>query len=516
MKDKLLLMITLLAIVFAAGCMTLLSPADKIEPLPPLGKPDYGEIDYFDGEVLVRAASLGELEEAIGALDSHLLKEYKGIGWYLISVPAGQDVLTFIDDLEALPQIALAEPNMSWQIPPLVDDEDEKIILGSGTDYAPANLAATDFDKLWGMRNIKADQVWDITTGNEKVIVAVVDTGLALNHPEFAGHNIIAPWTPVGDGGGVGDFHGHGSHVTGTAAANGRKGNLAGVVWDCPIMPIRVMNREGSIANSWLGEAMIYIADYVVENPEYRAVVNMSIGGRGYSFMLKDAIDYAFERGVLLVTAAGNDYKRVMSFPGAYNGVVCVAASTQADRKAEFSTVGSWVSVAAPGVDIWSVRSSGGYVMNQGTSMASPHVCGAAALLLSQNPALTPLQIKNQLEASARPNSQGFTFDDEMGSGIIDCVALLGEMQPMRYGSLHVKTNITDTANYNYGLITVFDEAGQMAYFGSTGQDGSHKFNAILPGHYSVTLSHDRKIQGREEVYIEAGKLDYEIEFIID
>ncbi len=512
MKNKLLFIVLSIVIILAAGCASLFLPADKIDNLPPIGKPDYSDLDYFADEVLVRASSAERLALAIDALDSRIIKDYSKIGWYLLSVPAGQDVLTFIDDLEALPEIALAEPNMCWGVPPLFE-EDEKIIVDSESDLGLANLAATDFDKLWGMRNIKADQVWDITTGSDKVIVAIIDTGLALGHPEFVGHEIIAPWTPINDGGGVEDVHGHGSHVTGTAAANGRSGSLAGVVWDCPIMPIRVMNREGSIANSWLAEAMIYIADYVIANPEYRAVVNMSIGGRGYSFMLKDAIDYAFDNGVLLVTAAGNDYKRVMSFPGAYNGVVCVSASTPTDGKAAFSTVGSWVSVAAPGVKIWSVRASGGCVMNQGTSMASPHVCGAAALLLSQNPTLTPLEIKNQLEATARSNAQGFTFDDEMGFGIIDCVALLGDLQPMRYGSLHVKTSITETANYEYGLITIFDETGKMVYFGSTGRDGSHKFNAILPGKYTVTLSHNREIRGQEEICIEAGNLDYEIEF---
>ncbi len=241
----------------------------------------------------------------------------------------------------------------------------------------------------------------------------------------------------------------------------------------------------------------------------------MSLSGRGYSFFFKDAIDYAFEAGVLLVAASGNDSKRVLSYPSAYNGVVSVAASTGQDGKAKFSNSGFWNSVAAPGVRILSAyptyETPAGqepYVELQGTSMASPHVCGAVALLLSRYPNLTPLELINQLEATARPGQYGDGFSEELGYGIINCEALLGDLQPMRYGGLRVETNIAGPAedSVQYGLITVYDESGRMVYFGATGEDGNHNFNAMLAGTYTVTLSFEDRVHTREIVTIDPGE----------
>ncbi len=255
---------------------------------------------------------------------------------------------------------------------------------------------------------------------------------------------------------------------------------------------------------SYLADAMIYVADFVKENPQYKAVINMSIGGRGYSYSFKDAIDYAFDAGVLLVTSAGNDYKKVISFPAAYNGVVSVAASTPFNKKADFSTSGFWNSVAAPGVRIWSTyptyfTGSIGYIEMQGTSMASPHVCGAAALLLSEHFDLTPLEVKNQLEQTTRPGFYGSGYSEKLGHGIIDVEALLGDLKPMQYGSLKVETDVV------FGRVTVFNEAGNMAYFGATGEEGVYNFYAMLPGIYDVTLSYEGKIHDQKRVTIKAN-----------
>ena len=141
-------------------------------------------------------------------------------------------------------------------------------------------------------------------------------------------------------------------------------------------MPVRVMDSDYTIWTGYLTDAMLHLGDYAEAHPEKRIVANMSIGGRGYSFAFKDAIDYAAERGVLLVTSAGNDYMRVISYPGAYNGVVTVSHPRRGDEKADFSTMGWWNSVAAPGVNIYSTVTGGGYESWQGTSMASPFVWG--------------------------------------------------------------------------------------------------------------------------------------------
>ena len=172
--------------------------------------------------------------------------------------------------------------------------------------------------------------------------------------------------------------------------------------------------------------------------------------------------------------------------------MVSVAASTPTDEKADFSTLGHWNSVAAPGVKILSTYPddfSNGYSYLQGTSMASPYVCGAAALLLAEHPDLTPVEVKNQLEQTASGN--GFT--EELGYGVIDLEKMLGSLKPMQYGSLDVETNIISTDDTGFigtGVITVFDSNGVLVAHGTTEEDGNHTFWALKPGDYTVSLSY--------------------------
>ncbi len=529
MKKRFLLITVLATVALLIGCSSILpqvlpdpdnSPDKGFIQVPVTGKVSYDGLDYADNEVLVRAVSAEALQEALDGLTGYIIEEYDDIGWYLVSVPVGVTPLAFIDELEEAKGIILAEPNLFWEIPPLYEDNLRD--PDYGFPVAPkSDLAAEDYKLLWGMRNINADKVWDEYTGNERVIVAIIDTGLDCDHPEFASSKIVGEMDMTGEEMPRIDLHGHGTHVTGTAAADGRTGKVAGVVWDCSIMPIRVMNAGGGIATNWLGKGMRHVADYLAANPDDydAAVVNMSIGGRGYSYFFKDCIDYAFEKNVLLVTAAGNDSKRVLSYPSAYNGVVCVAATKPNDMKASFSTTGKWNSVGAPGVSIWSTV-PGGYGSMQGTSMASPHVCGAAALLLSKDPDLTPIEVKNRLEATVREGGYGPDYSEEVGYGIIDCEALLSDDPvDMKYGSLKVKTGVPEDVEgtYEYGYVTVFgltdtDEVNSWAYFGSTGKDGIHMFNALLEGKYLVTLSYKDKIHAQEIVEIQAGDFDLEIE----
>lgn len=484
-------LLSLILVLIFSGC-SLTDSKNELKPLPATGKPVYDNMDFNGGEILIKINSQQGLEEVLEGYGAKILHNYESLDWLMVTVPDNFSALDFLKKLEEEEQILFAEPNLNWYLP------EPESRLGFVQKGAPAR----DYEKLWAMEAIKAPEAWEVTTGASNIIVAIVDTGLDLDHPEFREQTIIAPYNATGDSWleDVQDVHGHGSHVAGTAAANGRQGQLAGVVWDSPIMPVRVMDRNGQILSGYLAEAITYIADFIIANPQYRAVINMSIGGRGYSYLLKDALDYAYEAGILLVAAAGNDYKRVMAYPAAYNGVVSVAASTPFGEKAEFSSLGHWNSVAAPGVSIWSAiptyfaNTDQAYSYMEGTSMAAPHVCGALALLLASNPSLSPLEIKNQVEETARPGK----FTEELGYGIIDCQALLGPLAEMKYGSLNVETDLV------YGLVTVFDQEGQMRYFGATGKGKNHYFPAILPGSYRVTLSYGNLIQDIKEVEIRA------------
>lgn len=436
---------------------------------------DYSALDYNPGEVLVKTTDFAELEAFAQEHGGAVLQTWPEIRWALVS---GVAELEFIEAVRKTASVVVAEPNMMYELPE--PPTDTRVLSAD-------ELEAEDYDKQWGLDTIQAPTAWDITTGDPNVVVAIVDTGVNTFHPEFADTVWVGPHDVTGEGLEMWDIQGHGTHVAGIAAADGRTGKMAGVVWDSPIMPIKVMDLDGMIWTQYLIDAMLYMGDYAEEHG-VRIVANMSIGGRGYSVAFKDAIDYAAERGVLLVTSAGNSYRRIISYPSAYNGVVSVAASTPHDTKADFSSEGWWNAVAAPGVMIWSTYIHGpdypfgnAFAFLQGTSMASPFVAGAAALLLAEQPHLTPLEIKNQIEQTAR----GGSFSEALGHGILDTAALLGPLEPMTYGSLDVATNVPD-----YGLVTVMHaNSNTLAAYGTTGADGGHRFWAMRPGSYNVVLS---------------------------
>lgn len=503
MKRIYALVLVLLALALGAGCgNNLVNQVVQNDPTAYLF--NYDGMSYSSTTVLIKVESSAALESVTKAKGLAILKDWTDrIGWALISVPQGKDISNFVKHLRSQQGVLLAEPNFRYEIDPLED--------GMAT-RAVANVDG--YELQWGFKNIRAEEAWDITTGSPDVIVAVVDTGVDITRPEFA-DKIIAPRNCTGDGRPIDDVvdqNSHGTHVAGIAAANPRNEDamIAGVAWDCSIMPVRVEDNGGSIFTSYLIEAMLYVGDYMSAHRHQRAVVNMSIGGRGYNFSFKDAIDYAAENGVLLVCSMGNDSKRVPQYSSGYNGVVPVAASTPYDTKASFSTMGWWCSVAAPGVQILSTV-PGGYGYKQGTSMASPFVAGAAALLLSKpgNENLSALEIKNQLEQTAK----GHGFNEALGYGVIDLVNLLGPIKPMVYGSLKVDTNIDPGIDVTIplGIITVYDRIGRVAAWGTTGMGGDHMFHALKPGTYRVNVSHfepyfDKYVQRTATVNVTVGQ----------
>lgn len=502
MKRISAILLVLLALVLVAGCGTGLQ--SQLTPYNPTADLfNYDGLEYGSETVLVRAESLEAIENAVKAKGGSIVqgwtnRNFARIKWALVNVPYGKSVTEYIKALRAQQGVLLAEPNFAYSIPPVEQTATVQRAVPQVEGY----------ELQWAFKNINAEAAWDITTGSPNVIVGVVDTGVDITMPEFAG-KIIAPYNATGDGRAtddVEDLNEHGTHVAGIAAANPRNEGamVAGVAWGCPIMPVRVEDSDGSIYTSYLIEAMIHIGDYMAAHRDKRAVVNMSIGGRGYSFAFKDAIDYAADNGVLLVCSMGNNSKRVPQYPSGYNGVVAVAASTPTDAKASFSTTGWWTSVAAPGVSILSTV-PGGYAYLQGTSMATPYVTGAVALLLSKpgNENLSALEIKNQLEQTAR----GSGFTEELGYGILDVEALLGDIKPMKYGTLNVRTNIDPSVDNTIplGIVTVYDSIGRMVGWGTTGTHGNYLFRALKPGTYTVIVSHNEPYLGKYATYKKTG-----------
>ena len=259
------------------------------------------------------------------------------------------------------------------------------------------------FGSQWALRqskdcDIDAPEAWDIETGDSHVIIAVIDTGVDYTHQDLAA-NIGPGYDFVNNDNDPRDDHGHGTLCSGIASAVTNNGiGIAGVCWNCTIMPLKGFNAEGTGSYGDLSNAVLYAADHSAD------VISMSWGGKSDSQVLHDALEYAYAKGVVLVASAGNDDSDVLHYPAAYDSVISVAATDCNDEKDYFSNWGPWVDVAAPGVDILSTMPTYTVTMNyygytkyycraSGTSMACPHVAGLAGLLLSKNHSLTPAMV---------------------------------------------------------------------------------------------------------------------------
>ncbi|MCC7300799.1 MAG: S8 family serine peptidase, partial [Verrucomicrobia bacterium] len=281
---------------------------------------------------------------------------------------------------------------------------------------------------LWGLVKINATSAWDMTTGSTNVIVAVIDTGISLTHPDLSsniwknvaelngtagvdddGNGFVddtTGWDFVNNDKNPDDDNSHGTHCAGTIGAVGNNSvGVVGVCWKVRLMALKAGDSDGLLAISDTAEAVRYAADNGAK------IISASYGGSGSSDTARDAISYANGKGVLFIAAAGNnglDNDSTPHYPSSYDlpNVVSVAASDQSDLLASFSNYGKTsVDLAAPGVSIYSTVPGDSYEAMQGTSMATPHVAGAAALLLSAKPGLTHLQLKQALLNTVDPVS---------------------------------------------------------------------------------------------------------------
>ncbi len=286
---------------------------------------------------------------------------------------------------------------------------DREVRFAEPDFVAQATLTPNDqyFGNQWGMVKIQAPQAWDLTAG-AGVKIAILDTGIDQDHEDLqakiiANKNFTRSKT-------ADDKYGHGTHVAGIAAGitNNGKG-VAGVGYGASLMNVKVLGDTGSGNYSWIASGIIWAADNGAR------VINMSLGGSSGSSTLEDAVNYAWSKGVVVVAAAGNSNTSSPSYPGYYANAIAVAATDQNDVKASFSNYGDWVDVAAPGVSSYSTlpnhRNSIGprnYGYLSGTSMASPHVAGEAALVFASHPTWTNADVRARIQAATDPTS-GFT-----------------------------------------------------------------------------------------------------------
>ena len=300
--------------------------------------------------------------------------------------------------------------------------------VGPTADAVPLSDDADRPDQ-WALTLLRAEQTWTRSTGTG-VTVAVIDTGVEAGHPDLNG-TVLPGLDLVGSGdsadgsgaadstvrtaSGSDDENGHGTHVAGILAAVAGNGiGIAGLAPGVKILPVRALDADGAGYDSVIADGITQAVDHGA------SVLNLSLGGTD-SGATATAVKYASSKGAVVVAAAGNERNagNGVSYPAADPGVIGVAASTMQNTDASFSNTGSYVDLAAPGVQIWSTYKGDAYKVLSGTSMATPYVAAAAALVKSVAPTMTPGAITTLLERTATDLGAAGR-DDATGYGLVD------------------------------------------------------------------------------------------------
>ena len=393
------------------------------------------EVPFAPGRILVKvedSAPVGAITSVNRENDARVEGKIPHSRVSLVGLPEDLSVNEAVELYEATPHIEYAEPD--YEVTP-----------------AQSILAPNDpgFSNMYGLNNtgqaggtpdadIDAPEAWSATTGKPDTVVAVIDTGMDMNHPDLDDNIWTNPDEIAGnarddDGNGyVDDVNGwdfyhddnsvfdsaeddrHATHVAGTIAAEGNNGlGIAGVAWQVKIMPLKFIGPERGYV-SYAAEALRYAVDEGAEisNHSYGYYDLSSTGS--YSKTLRDAIDYADSKGHLVVAAAmnggsdwvGDDNDQLPYYPASHqtDNVISVAASNKRDALTSFSNYGATsVDLAAPGEGIYSTVPGNAYAYGTGTSMATPHVTGTAALLKSKFPELSETAIKDKILSSVDP-----------------------------------------------------------------------------------------------------------------
>jgi len=448
MRKTIVLLVIAILLISSFPTIVFAAPPDSPTPVS----------DSSSQQILVKfkpATSLPEVAQIHRQLGGQVKETIPGIGVQVVTVPKGQ-AMAKAKAYSSNARVAYAEPDFVAEA------------VGSPDDPW--------FGSQWGMVKVQAPQAWDVTTGSGTIKIAILDTGVDLDHPDLA--NKIVSNINLTSSTTVDDVHGHGTHVAGIAAAMTNNGvGVAGLGYGSTIMNVKVMGDTGSGAYSWIVSGIIWAVDNGAK------VINMSLGGSSASSTLEDAINYAWSKGVVVVAAAGNYGNTAPLYPAYYTNCIAVAATDSLDRLAGWSNYGDWVDVAAPGVGIYATLKNNGYGYKSGTSMASPHVAGLAALVFTT---LSDTNGDGKLNDEVRSRIE-VNCDDIGVSGIgygrinaaraVDSFpmppgAITGQVADAEDGSAISGAQVSD------GTRTVLSDAA-----------GMYTIDDVSPGSYQVTAS---------------------------
>jgi thermitase len=314
--------------------------------------------DVIQGELLVRfkEGTVSTMREAINARADAVT------------------VRTVADDLL---RVRLNDPSRSLDDAIAVYQDDANVVYAEPNRVYQLTAEVNDpkFIAQWGLKKINCPKAWNFFHGDSDIVIAVIDTGADTDHPDLGDHYAYG-YDYYANDPDPEDVAGHGSHTSGTAAAETNNGiGVAGVGYGCRFAAYRT-------GNYYLLDSAIVSSIYDAMN-QGAMVISMSFGSNSPGSSIENALNDAYAAGIVCVASAGNSNNTKKKYPAAYTNVIAVASSNMNDGRSSFSTYGNWVDVAAPGSGIFSTFKNGGYASLQGTSMACPHVAGLAGQLYS-------------------------------------------------------------------------------------------------------------------------------------
>jgi hypothetical protein len=426
---------------------------------------------------------------------------------YLLQVPIGSDILSFVYEYASCSDVVYAEPNGIGHPCGIPDDtnfSNQYYLHNTGQDFYQGHHGTVDAD-------IDAPEAWDMETGSTDVVIAIVDSGIDYTHPDLAanvwnntdeipGNGIdddtngyiddIRGWNFYHNNSNVTDGQSHATFCAGIAGAvTNNSIGIAGVAWNCKIMPVRIANEnwDTTIAIAALG--IRYAADNNAD------VCSMSFGWYASYSIIKDAVDYAYEKGVFLCAAAGNDKTSTKLYPAAFENVTAVAGTNQYDTKYSRSNYGEWVDIAAPAIWIYSTTPSypipdvpQNYSMGEGTSFATPQVAGVAALLICVDSSLTPDEVKTLLCKNVDP----YNSTEYIGTGRLNAQKALFALtpQPPNPPSIDGPTNGKIKQPHDYIINTTDPNGDDVSYYIDWGDNTNSGWIGPYSSGIEITQSH--------------------------
>ena len=404
---------TLLALLILLGTALPVAAAD--EPEPPK-TPAAGEV--VPGEVVVKWRDAGRGPEVARGRGLAVLAELgvPGKGLPALLSTEGRPVDEVLAELRSDPSVEYAEPNYAVR---LVEEE-------GAVAAVPVNDPKTEGQ--YSLDRMRVRDAWSLSKGGSGV-VAVLDTGVQANHPDLSGR-VLPGYNFVNNTSNAADDNGHGTWVAGIIAAKPNDGyGIAGISWSDKILPVKIMTREGTGDTADLTSGITWAADHGA------TVINMSVGGFPSSTYVQEAITYAWNKGVVLVGAAGNNGRQEHFYPASFTNVVSVSATQVNDEFSHWSSFGSGVDVSAPGASVQTTNCTvctyashntwGEHTYISGTSFATPNVAGVIALIRARYPTYTPAQVVSRLTSTV--DDLGYAGHDyRYGRGRVNAYRALG------------------------------------------------------------------------------------------